>query len=228
MKKALFWDFDGTLVHSQVLWSSAVHRALRECCLDTAVTLEQIRGPMRTGFTWHTPEQDYTACTGQAWWERMSRRFCDIYTALGVEEPAAQRASARVRCLILNPDNYTLYTDAVDTLRLCREMGWRNFLLSNNYPELPAIVGALGITALFDGLVVSALAGWDKPRREIFDYARSLAGNPKRCVMIGDNPVADIAGARAAGMEAILVHGDMPCEANHVCAQLAEIPSLLG
>ena len=227
MGRTLFWDFDGTLVHSQVLWSGAVHRALRQCCPDTAVTLEQIRGPMRFGFTWHTPEEDYTACTGPAWWARMFRRFEDIYGQLGVDAETARRASPLVRCLILKPENYTLYPDAPDTLRACRAMGWRNCLLSNNYPELPAILDALGLSELFDDVVVSALVGWDKPRREIFDYARNLAGYPQRCIMIGDNPVADIVGAKAAGMLAVHVHGKEACEADFQCAELAQIPQWL-
>lgn len=227
MSKTLFWDFDGTLVHSKVLWSGAVHRALQECCPDTAVTLEQIRGPMRFGFTWHTPEEDYTAHTGLAWWDFMFRRFVEIYTELGVDEATARRASVRVRCLIFRPENYTLYPDTLDTLRVCRAMGWRNVLLSNNYPELPAILYALGLTEHFDGVVVSALVGWDKPRREIFAYARNLAGKPDRCVMIGDNPVADIAGAKAVGMQAIHVHSKESCEADFRCAELAQIPQWL-
>lgn len=241
MNKALFWDFDGTLVHSRVLWSGAVYRALCECCPDTAVTLEQIRGPMRYGFTWHTPEEDYTACIGPAWWERMFRRFEDIYAELGVDEETARRASVRVRCLIFRPENYTLYADTLDTLLTCRAMGWRNVLLSNNYPELPAILDALGLTEHFDGVVVSALVGWDKPRREIYEYARNLAGNPKYCIMIGDNPMADIAGARAVGIHTIHVHSQDPgclgepgpkaptsrCSADFCCDELAKIPAWL-
>jgi putative hydrolase of the HAD superfamily len=204
-----------------------VHRALLECCPETPATLDQIRVLMREGFTWHTPDEDYSACTGQAWWARMFYRFADIYRGLGVEEEIAWRASRRTRCMILRPENYTLYPDALDTLDACREMGWRNFVLSNNYPELPAMLEALGLSQRFDGTVVSAREGWDKPRRELFERARTMAGNPQRCVMIGDNPVADIAGAKAAGMEAILVHGDDACPADSHCAELRLIPAWL-
>ncbi|TMR98815.1 HAD-IA family hydrolase [Nonomuraea basaltis] len=54
-------------------------------------------------------------------------------------------------------------------------------------------------------MVNSSLAGWEKPRRRIFEAALEQAGWPERVWMIGDNPVADIAGAQASEIPGILV-----------------------
>lgn len=63
MKKALFWDFDGTLTHTGPLWSHAVHEAAeREC--GATLPFEAVRAEMRIGFSWHTPGDDHTALIG--------------------------------------------------------------------------------------------------------------------------------------------------------------------
>lgn len=51
----------------------------------------------------------------------------------------------------------------------------------------------------------AADAGYLKPHPRIFEYALNVMGtSADETVFIGDNPVADIAGAQAAGMRAIL------------------------
>jgi FMN phosphatase YigB (HAD superfamily) len=229
MNHALFWDFDGTLVRSDSLWTGSVHRALIACAPDCGVGREDIRPLMREGFPWHTPGDDFRrlAAPGE-WWAFMCRRFISIYRALGVSEATSAESAGLVRDFVLDIRNYTLYDDAVFALESCRRAGWRNFILSNNYPELAGTVEKLGLSPFFSGTVVSACAGYDKPRGEIFDIVLRLAGRPEPCFMIGDNPTADIKGAKAAGIPAILVHKDIPCEdADHICASLTEILEIL-
>jgi putative hydrolase of the HAD superfamily len=51
----------------------------------------------------------------------------------------------------------------------------------------------------------AADAGYLKPHPHIFEYALNLMGtSPEETVFIGDNPIADVAGAQSAGMRAIL------------------------
>ena len=63
--------------------------------------------------------------------------------------------------------------------------------------------------------------GYEKPRREIFKYALSQAGNPEVSYMIGDNPIADYQGGLDAGMIPILVHNMI--EGKVCCAQLIHL-----
>lgn len=44
-----FWDFDGTLVKSNSLWSKSVYRALKSTA-DSSVTIEEIKACMITVF----------------------------------------------------------------------------------------------------------------------------------------------------------------------------------
>lgn len=82
--------------------------------------------------------------------------------------------------------------------------GWRHVIVSNHVPELEQLVADLGLAAHFEAVVTSALVGYEKPHPEIFRIATALTGTG-RTVMVGDNPVADVEGARSAGLEAHLV-----------------------
>jgi putative hydrolase of the HAD superfamily len=58
----------------------------------------------------------------------------------------------------------------------------------------------------FSVLVVSEEFGVAKPDPAIFLHvANELASDPADCVMIGDNPDADIRGAQAAGMRSVWI-----------------------
>lgn len=225
-RPVLFWDFDGTLVRSDSLWSRSMQKVLISHGHSTP--LEVIRGHMRTGFTWHTPGQAYTASVGEGWWVRMYRHFDRLYRRLGIARQEWAALNARMREIVLSPESYTLYPDALNTLARCREMGFCNYILSNNYPELEEVTAALGFSPLLDGVIVSAQVGYEKPRNELFAHAVRRAGNPFFRAMIGDNPQADIRGAKAAGMVAVLVHGNSPCEADQVVERLAELPPFLA
>jgi len=53
--------------------------------------------------------------------------------------------------------------------------------------------------------ISAADAGYLKPHKKIFEYALDIMGTtPEETVFIGDNPIADIAGAQSAGMRAVL------------------------
>jgi len=57
-----------------------------------------------------------------------------------------------------------------------------------------------------DGVVTSAEVGVTKPDRQVFDAALEVAGcGPEETVCVGDSLEHDVAGAHAAGIEAILL-----------------------
>ena len=233
LKKALLWDFDGTIARSP-RWSGSVHNALIFHGFDPGFSV--VRDHMRTGFTWHTPENAYTDATGEKWWINMFAHFNILYERLGVTEFADQ-LNVKARKFILNPANYQLYDDTVSTLRRCVELDYANIIVSNNFPELEDVIRGLGLDGYFNGYAVSAKIGYEKPRKEIFEYALELAGKPTTCYMIGDNPAADIAGGKAAGLSTVLVRREnsgnegadwAKCGADYVCRDLSEIPRMIA
>ena len=220
--KVICWDFDGTLVYSEHLWSSSVFRALNETVLAHNITFTDIRSCMATGFTWHTPYEDYSNMTGEKWWIFMNRHIYNSYLSLGIEPDLAKTATDRVRDIIKETKNYNLYSDTVETLELARNKGYKNVLLSNNYPDLIEVLDALDLTKHFDHLIISALEGYDKPRPEIFEIAKNLYPDGEY-IMVGDNPIADVKGGKAAGMKTVLVHKGYCDEADHCFDDLRSV-----
>ena len=218
----IFWDFDGTLVYSNPLCSTTVFNSLKEVNPNTDVKFTDIRKCMATGFTWHTPDEDYSNLIGDKWWEFMNRKIADDYISLGVDADVAQKAVALVRKNIKNVESYTFYPDAVDVLEKSLKKGYKNVLLSNNYPDLVEVLDKLDLTYYFDNIIVSANHGYDKPRKELFDIAKALYPN-EEYIMVGDSITADIVGGNNAGMKTVLVHKGYKEKADFCTENLTEI-----
>lgn len=61
------------------------------------------------------------------------------------------------------------------------------------------------LESMMQSVVVSTEAGWRKPHRALFEKAlRELNAAANEAVFVGDSPVHDIGGAKAAGMFAVL------------------------
>ncbi|MBQ8826536.1 MAG: HAD family hydrolase [Oscillospiraceae bacterium] len=223
MNKAIFWDFDGTLVYSRHLWSGSLLKTLERYTENNTVTLDNIRPPMARGFTWDEPDKT-VGLKDEAWWDYTNRHIADVYRAVGISESEITRLLPLYRLMIMEKENYLLYPDTFSVLSALKERGYKNYLLSNNYPELEEVAEALGLTDFLDGMIVSARVGYDKPRREIFDIALKAAGCPEKAYMAGDNPFSDIKGANSCGIPAILVHNDNNYGFDCIkCRELTEI-----
>ncbi len=212
MKKALFWDFDGTLVKSPHLWSTSLLRALKEAWPGCICTLQDVRPYLRNGFPWHTPGQDHSRMTGEAWWETMYSHFEKVCIALGAPDLTAVRAARYIREILLFTENYALYDDTMPVLQMLDELGFSQYIVSNNHPDLRKVLIDLDLAPCFTDVIVSGEIGFDKPRKEIFECALQRAGYPDICFMIGDNPVADGEGASKANIPPLLVHIKEQCD----------------
>ncbi|MCH5320173.1 MAG: HAD family hydrolase [Eubacterium sp.] len=219
----ILWDFDGTLVHSNHLWSSSVYRSLRETDKNTCVAFNDIRKCMASGFTWHTPNEDYSSLTNEKWWDFMNNKILKDYISLGINESIAKEASQKVRSIIKEVSNYELYPDSVETLNAAIKKGHKNVILSNNYPDLIDVIKALNLDRYSDNFIVSAVVGYDKPRPEIFEIAKNLYPNDTEFIMIGDSVNADIIGGNNSGMKTILVHNGQNRNADYCFDNLKSI-----
>ena len=218
----IFWDFDGTLVYSNPLWSNTVYQSLKETDPNTNIAFQEIRKCMVSGFTWHTPDEDYSGLTGNKWWEFMIHKISDDYISLGVERGTAVKAARLVRSNIKNPEKYTLYPDTVKALETSEKAGHKNIILSNNYPDLIEVLEHLNLARHFDNIIVSANYGFDKPRKELFDIAKAPYPD-ENYIMVGDNIRADIIGGKNAGMKTVLVHKGYSSIADYCCDDLMNI-----
>lgn len=113
---------------------------------------------------------------------------------------------ATVRSALLAAISFVPLTDAAPALGALRAAGLRLVVASNWDCSLSRVLTDAGLGSLLDGVVTSADVGAPKPARPIFEAALDLAGcSPEEAVFIGDSLDHDVAGARAAGIEAILI-----------------------
>ena len=123
--------------------------------------------------------------------------------------------------------------DASDALCALRARGWRTAILTNGLPSTQAAkIRALGLDALVDHVVYAdEHATGGKPGPEAFLATLNLLEvAPQNTVMVGDDRVNDIEGARAVGMcTVLLARGERPIDdggADAVVNDLASLPRL--
>ena len=228
MKKVLFWDFDGTLVHPNEAYSETLDRALRAYGYE--IPFDEIRKCTRM-IPWHKTDTVYPQPVGEPWWDGLYGRMRRFTEAWGITADIHTEICCRYR-EELKKYPYKLFEGAVETVDACRAMGYDCHLLSNNHPHLPEVLERMGLTAHFDKLFVGSIFGYDKPRPEFYRYAMAEAGEAAEAWMIGDNPHFDIKAAREAGLRTIWVNPRFAMDvgeryADRICRTLAEIPAAL-
>ena len=87
-----------------------------------------------------------------------------------------------------------------------REAGYRVGLLSNCSSEVPLIWHAGTLARLVDAPVFSCEAGMMKPDPRIYAHVCAELGvEPERYLFVGDGGARELTGAKAVGMEAVLL-----------------------
>ncbi len=123
-----------------------------------------------------------------------------------------------------------LFPDTIPGLDALRA-DYRLGLLSNG-SRLPETVGLSGY---FESVVFAQDHRVAKPDQGIFDVVeRELGVGPEACVLVGDHPVNDVAGAHGAGWRSVWIDrdGTMPFPADGpapdaVVTALTELPDVL-
>jgi REG-2-like HAD superfamily hydrolase len=159
--------------------------------------------------------------TYDAWWVGLTR---DWLTPLGFDQDLDQvvRNANRIIYGSENPAEpaligegdqcpgiFVAYPGVRELITSLRQRGLKIGLLSNWDISLHRIVKMHGWADLFDVVIASHEFGAEKPDPRIFLHACNLLGSkPEETLHVGDNPIDDIQGARAAGLHALLVDHD--------------------
>ncbi|MGH7914246.1 MAG: HAD-IA family hydrolase [Candidatus Binataceae bacterium] len=105
-----------------------------------------------------------------------------------------------------DPANWTCDPDAPALLTALSKNGLQLGVVSNFDYRLYGILEALGLRCYFDSITISSEAGYAKPSPEIFRMALERHSLPAaEALHVGDSQALDVAGARAAGLAAVLV-----------------------
>lgn len=208
---AVFFDVGSTLLEpypsvSQVcaeILSDAGH-ARDVAAIDELMPLvdEYYEDRYRADDTFWTSEE----ATSDVWvgmYSLMCRR-------LGVEDEAEMLAR-RVYDEFGKAEHWRPYPDVAPGFRRMRESGLRLGVLSNWDTRLNGVLAGVGLAPLLDTVVCSADVGLHKPDPRIFELACArLGAAPDRCLHVGDHLYADVLGARASGLTAVLMARSVP------------------
>lgn len=131
---------------------------------------------------------------------------------LGIEERAEELAMA-VYDAFGSSERWRAWDDVRPAFERLRDRGVRVGVISNWDRRLQGLLDGLGFSDIVEVVIASADVGLRKPDPRIFELACTRLGvEPARSVHVGDHLYADVLGARAAGLEPVLIdrHGGAP------------------
>jgi putative hydrolase of the HAD superfamily len=136
-------------------------------------------------------------------WKRMWRTLLDYKIA---DEPLAKDLSGKF--LEILPTQKEVFPHTFEILDYLTNKNYKLHLITNGFEKTQrSKLKNSGLDKYFEHVITSERSNSVKPRKEIFDYAISVAGaSLESSIMIGDNLEADIQGAINAGMDSIFVN----------------------
>ncbi len=134
---------------------------------------------------------------------------------------------------------FTVFPDVIPALDAMQAAGLRLGVVSNWGWAAPELLQTLELARHFEVMSISARVGYQKPHRAIFEHALELLEvGPESAIHVGDDPEADVMGARRVGIEPVLIdrHGrihppmgsDTPADGATVIRDFGELLDLLG
>lgn len=201
------FDLYGTLVdvhtdeNDALLWQ-------RLCILLRARGVDCTAATLRGVYAYQVSTLEAQARAERGQWAEID--ILPVFAAMFPEKSSPERAvleDLAWQFRLLSMEKLRLYPGARELLLRLKDAGKQVYLLSNaqalfTMPELKA----LGLDALFDGIVISSREGLKKPDPRL--YQRTLARydlHPAQTVMVGNDHRADCWGAHAANLDSMYV-----------------------
>lgn len=222
----VFLDVDGTLLWVDLDVEGYV-RDLAPYSTNGGLSVEKAAGPVWESMRRHIKENIEHRTEDDL--ADFKRRNAEITAeALGIEAPTKMLAEVANRRISFNP-----YPESEGVLRELRSMGLKLYVVSNWDILLEGVLTDLGWRDYFDGVVISAVVGSEKPERDIFEQALRMSGKleyRKSVIHVGNDPVTDIRGAAQSGLDTLFINrenGVNTPEATFVAQDLRGLPSLV-
>jgi len=156
-----------------------------------------------------------------------------IIEHMGGRGPGVIKAAREIYSQWAVNHHFEMYDDVAPTLQQLQARGLIVGVISNSHRSLDAFRDHFELGGLIHALVSSSLHGYMKPHPSIFETALLRAGvAASESMMVGDSLKADVEGALAAGMKAVLLRrsGEVPTDLPqgvHVIQSLTELDALL-
>lgn len=208
--KIVLWDFDETLAERPGRWWGCMLEIIERRHPGHVADVRALRDALGACYPWRSPEVAHEHLNDpDDWWAALQPGLAAAAVAAGLEPLDADAVAADVRSCYPATEAFQLYNDTIEALRMFRDGGWRQAIVSNHCPELPSLVDGLGIGAFFDKVHTSARTGYEKPHARAIELAlEDFEGDV--AWMIGNSEESDIGAADAAGIPSVLVVRDRP------------------
>lgn len=238
--KVIFFDLGSTLIYSKDPWPPIYTHA--DLALEQALEQAGIRIEITTAFNEYATFLDsYYSQQGLSLVEKTTFSLLnDLLEQNGFKcvHPAVVRKALDAMYSITQ-QNWYLEADAIPTLNILRESGYRLGLISNTSDDnnVQQLVDRYDLRPYFETILTSAGCGIRKPDEGIFRLAlASLGIPPEQAVMVGDTLEADILGANNVGIYSIWItrragmppDGELAIQPQAVISALDQIPALLA
>lgn len=210
--RAVFFDVGNTLLFAEPSVSEVCRQVLAEAGHVRDLHVIDSYMPLVDAYYEERYAEDDAFWTDE---ERTSSVWVGMYSLLcrelGIEAEAVDIAR-RVYDEFGRPDRWAAYADVRPAFERLKARGLRLGIISNWDSRLVRLLTGLGFGELLDDIVSSADVGLHKPDPRIFELACGRLGvSPHEAAHIGDHHYADVLGASAVGMRAILIdrHGSI-------------------
>jgi putative hydrolase of the HAD superfamily len=217
MNKSVLFDLDGTLLN-------------RDASVEQFIAVQYDRLHAHLS---HIPKIDYTNrfikldCHGYVWKDKVYQDLVAEFKIASITWEALlndYETQFQFHCVP--------FPNLVAMLNTLQQQGYLLGIISNGRGEFQTkAISGLGIQDYFDVMLISEIEGVRKPEPEIFQRAMTRLGvSAQNSIFVGDNPQADILGAKNAGMRTIWKRSSQWLEAKEADAtidELNEIPSIL-
>lgn len=157
--------------------------------------------------------------------ERASAYLEALFLAAGV--PAQRLPEVRATLIALHQEKHlwcSVPPETRDALQRLQAAKFQLGVVSNSEGRVSEALEAAGLRQYFDVIVDSGLVGIEKPNPHIFEIAlREIGVEPDEAIYVGDLYDVDILGARAAGIEGVLLTTTDPAGPCRTIATIKEM-----
>lgn len=134
-------------------------------------------------------------------------RFKMVFDELGLACPSNHVEIGEIYLNTL-PEKKHLLKGALDILNYVTDKGYSVHIVTNGFNDIQAKkISSSGISHFFKNVITFENANAKKPDPKIFAYALEMANAlPEESIMIGDNWVADVMGAKQFGLDTVYLN----------------------
>jgi putative hydrolase of the HAD superfamily len=223
-KKKLIFDFDNTLAYREGMWSATIYEILQENGYKE-ISYDNIEPYTKLGFPWNDYEFPHkNFFKNLSWWEYMEKMITEILINLNIYTTEAEKLSKLFREKYLDIERWHLFDDTYEVLDQANKKKYECYILTNHTPEIHDIIKGLKLNKFIKKVFNSAEIGYEKPHYKIYQtLLNDLNDKPENFIMIGDNYISDVTGARSNGIFAILVRKENDFNYKYYCKDLKDI-----